>query len=172
MTKLRYRNHIRLRGYDYSDPGYYFVTICTRGWEKLFVQAIDSKYGRFEDLNVAARPWRAQKNTDVVVEKLHLISEKFNAFVDFYVVMPDHLHFILVLKEAPQGGAAIRTTKLPWIINAFKGWCTRAFGRPGWQPSFYEHVIRNEGALRRIRRYIFNNPRVEHEAIDWSKLDR
>ena len=106
MAERKYRKHTRLENYDYSKPGYYFVTVCTRDRKSLFITKVDPRFGHRTKSDVAARPWRAKKRTDIVIEKLNLISEKFPASVDFYVIVPNHLHFILVLEGAGQRSAA------------------------------------------------------------------
>ncbi|MBI4130026.1 hypothetical protein HY468_01780 [Candidatus Roizmanbacteria bacterium] len=131
---------------------------------------VSEKYGELLRNDVVAGPWPAQNelNTGIVEEKLLLLQTIFPAEIDFYCIMPDHLHFIISLEQARQGRA---TTSLAWVINAFKGWCTRATGRRIFQPNFYEHIIRDETSLGRIRRYILYNPLVKYQEIPWNKLD-
>ena len=179
MSKVRYRKHIRLKGCDYSDPGYYFVTICTRGWEKLFAPVVDPKYGRFEDSHVAAASYAAQEAESmscILVRCLRDLEGKYyeNLEIDFYCIMPDHVHLILAFqgKVFRKGAIGSRSYKLSEVVTALKAVVSRDIGRSVWQPNYYEHVIRNEHALHGIRKYILNNPSVEHEAIDWGKLDR
>jgi len=201
MEKLR--KNLRIKGYDYSQNGYYFVTICTDYRRQMFEPRISSKY-----TNVVSRPWRENKiitknvvagpwpakfkeNTEIVESKILNIEKKFSAEVDFYCIMPDHIHMIIIIKDcsclplgrslplastrqgrattnmveahrgqrARQGRAT--TTSLSWIVNAFKGWCTREFKNKIWQPNYYEHIIRSEKELEKIREYIENNPEKE-----------
>lgn len=65
--------------------------------------------------------------------------------------------------------ASQKNASLSWIINAFKGWCTRSFGKKIFQPNYYEHIIWNETALDKIRKYIDNNP--YKEIFDWNKIE-
>ena len=176
MSKLRYRKHIRLKGYDYSDPGYYFVTVCTKGWEKLFAVRVSEKFGSLLDRSVAATHASPiqHRNTDVAEKCLMEIPEHYaGCKIDFYVFMENHLHFILVIGGAcPAATGDGKVFTLGNIVGSFKSAVSRLLGQRVWQPSYYEHVIRNEHALHKIRKYILNNPRVEHEAIGWGKLDR
>jgi len=171
MTDMKYRKHIRLKNYDYSSSGYYFVTICTKYGEKMFEPRLSRKYVSADHwsakLNVAASPWLAsfKFNTDIVESNILDIEKKFSVKVDFYCIMPDHIHLILFLNPEKKNS----NTKLPWIINAFKGWCTRTIGKQVFQPNYYEHVIRNEKSLDKIRRYIESNPYVEK--LNWEELD-
>lgn len=164
MNIMNYRKNIRLRNYDYSQNGYYFVTICTHMRNPIFVGAV--------------------KN--MIEQKINQIPRYYKGVdIDYNKVMPTHVHLILILNSAD--------TSLPKIINAFKSWVTRDMKRvaaasvtapsyganmaaqgaaatlPIWQPNYYEHVIRNESALNKIREYIMNNP--NQEEYDWDKLD-
>ena len=147
---MNYRKHIRLPNYDYSQNGYYFVTICTHMRRPIFVDAVKS----------------------LVEQKINQIHKYYKGVdIDYNEVMPTHVHIILILNDT--------NTSLPKIINAFKSWVTRDIKRnvaaPSyganaiWQPNYYEHVIRNESALNKIREYIINNP--DKEEYDWGKLD-
>lgn len=73
--------------------------------------------------------------------------------MDYYVVMHDHVHVILILDDC--------LFKLGEIIRRLKAVVSKKSGLKMWQPNYYEHVIRNENALRNIREYIINNPLVE-----------
>ncbi len=158
----------------------------------MFEPRIPKKYGHKLLEYVVADPWSANKeairgiattlknNTDIIEEKLLLLEKKFPIEIDFYCIMPDHIHLIIALsskcsclplasqEKSPRQGRA--TTKLCWIINAFKGWCTRAFNKSIFQPNYYEHIIRNEKALDKIRKYIEFNPDVEKP--DWDELEK
>lgn len=140
---MRYRKHIRLKDYDYSMNGYYFVTLCTKNRLPLF-ETDDAK--------------------SIISRKLEQIPKFYSGVkIDIAVVMRDHIHMILVFDGASKS--------LSYIIQAFKSWITRekAFAsRSIWQPNYYEHVIRNEAALMRIREYIQNNPSVE--GIDFDRF--
>jgi len=126
------RKHVRLKHYDYSTDGYYFVTICA--------------HRRRPILN---------KKDKIINEILHALPHRFpGVSIDYYVLMPSHIHVIFAFREA----------KIPlWeVVRAFKSLVSRKIGQNDfWQRGYYEHVIRNEKALLKIRRYIRNNPLVE-----------
>ena len=163
---MEYKKSIRLKGYDYRADGYYFVTICTNCRKKIFEPRISAKFGHKLAQYVVAGPWPAicKKYSDTVETNIKDIENKFSAEIDFYCIMPEHIHMVIIL-TARRGRAA---TNLSWIINAFKGWCTRKFGESIWQPNYYEHIIRNEKALDKVRKYIENNPVAEK--IEWSAI--
>jgi len=164
MTKNR--QSIRLKKYDYSQSGLYFVTICAQNRECLFGDIVDEKM-IFNDVgNMIEKQWNN-------------IPERFNVVVlDTFQIMPNHIHMIIhivgaTLVVAPSIRAGIKsapTTTLGNIIGAFKsltaheyimgvknnGW--KSFDKRLWQRNYYEHIIRNESDLNKIREYIKNNP--------------
>jgi len=192
-SQPKYRKHIRLKGFDYSQSHYYFVTICTKGREELFEPFVDPKYGHEIPSGVAADSQSAKDGADqgsaatrltgLVVEKLNQIPKYYPAETDFYVVMSDHIHFILVMcrvvaaesnSASSKGASRMRSykrTPLSQIIRSFKSWITREIGKQIFQPNYYEHIIRTEEALDGIRTYILRNPWIEHEDINWKQLD-
>jgi len=93
----------------------------------------------------------------LVSDKLDQIPRFFpGVSADLAVVMPDHVHVIFVFETSRKS--------LGQVIQVLKSWVTREWssGESVWQPNYYEHVIRNEAALHRIRKYIQQNPFVEH----------
>lgn len=148
------RRGMRLPNYDYAAVGGYFVTLCIQGRHNIF--------GRVEDgvmlLNRAGEMVR-----DVLCE----LSGHFEGgYLDKYVVMPNHIHFIWVnrcggvgLSEVVQWMKIVSTNR---YIRGVKesGW--PAFEGKLWQRGFYDHVIRNETDYFRIAEYIANNPLQWH----------
>ncbi|MBI5189623.1 MAG: transposase [Nitrospirae bacterium] len=120
--------NVRLPAYDYSSIGYYFVTICA-----------DQRHPILPAL------------TSTIENAICTIKDD-GASVDFHVIMPDHIHLIVVLDD-------IGVT-LGEIVRRFKARSSREAGRRLWQPNYYEHVIRTEKALEKIREYIQNNPQA------------
>ena len=132
------RKNIRLKYYDYSEEGMYFITICTRNRIKLF--------GEIETKEI--------KLTKVgkIVEKSIINLEKIynNITIDEYIVMPNHIHIIIIINEK-------NNLTISRIINQYKGRITKTIGYPIWQKLFYEHIIRNESEYYKIKQYIQNN---------------
>jgi putative transposase len=127
--------NIRLKHYDYSQDGYYFVTVCTN-YNQTYLTDIQEKIRR----NIQ------NLNTTNGVE------------IDYHVVMPTHIHMIVILNDCK--------LSLGEIIRRFKASSSREAGFKLWQPNYYEHVIRNEKALFKIREYIQNNPLKENIDFD------
>jgi putative transposase len=158
--KPRYRHVIRLKDYDYSQPGGYFITICTKNRSCLFGavesdRVILNQYGEIIQISWLALP-----------EHYH------NVQLDIFVIMPNHIHGIIFLtdvgaglKPAPTDSPRDKQHGLPEIIRAFKTFSSRQINKirnmPGssvWQRSYYEHVIRRDESLEKIREYIGTNP--------------
>ena len=151
----RYRQHIRLPDYDYSAAGYYFVTLVTLDRALVFDDV------RFRDIAEASWRWLAKRYQQVEL--------------DYFVIMPNHLHGIIALSGgAPRGGSRAAATRvaatrdhkpLGQLIGAFKTVSTKEINRmrgtPGagvWQLNYYERVVRYERELDAIRQYIVDNP--------------
>jgi REP element-mobilizing transposase RayT len=155
----------RLSGWDYTANAYYFVTICTRERSPFLGEIADgcvvmSKAGQIVD-----EEWRRTATVRPDVS------------IDEYVVMPNHVHGIIVLDRAASGLAAtpektphrgVSTSRLApgslgAIIGQFKSVCTKrirvaGIADFGWQVRFYDHIIRDDKSLDNIRQYIVNNP--------------
>ena len=165
-----HRRSIRLKGYDYTQAGAYFVTICTQDRMCLFGEITEGKM-RLNDAG------------EIVVWTWHdLPNHISNVQLDAFVVMPNHVHGIIVITDpvvvvgagsepaptepAPTEPAPTpRMHGLPEIVRQFKTFSARRIndlrgtpGTPVWQRNYYEHIIRDEGSLNRIREYILNNP--------------
>ncbi|MBO1224334.1 MAG: hypothetical protein JYX80_07880 [Candidatus Scalindua sediminis] len=161
-SPLHSRKSIRLKGYDYSQTGAYFVTICTYNRKCNLGKVINdevklNKYG-----HIVENEWI--KTADI----------RKNVELDTYVILPNHLHAIImlncrgVLQYAPtdtSGKLQSPSQTVGSIIRGFKSTVTKQINKlrntPGssvWQRNYYEHIIRNEDGLNRIREYIINNP--------------
>jgi len=193
--KKHHRRSLRLKGYDYASPGWYYVTICTHDRNFLFGEIVESQM-------------RPSRTGEIAQERWSEIPRHFpRATLDVSVVMPNHLHGIIVIGgDTPSEGTSTpaERTDTPWRVRA-----REAFGKPVpgslatllrlfkqavtvqaraharacqgvppefvgarhqnvgarhgvplqiWQDNFYEHIIRNEKELNRIREYICNNP--------------
>jgi putative transposase len=160
-----HQRSIRLQGYDYSRQGAYFVTLCTTNRECLFGEIVDGKLMLNEYGQIVNEEWL---NTALVRPSVEL---------DEYVVMPNHLHGIIVLTDTDRVGATRRvapsayppkgpiTGSIGAIIAQFKAVSTKRINRLRsvrgvrvWQRNYFEHIIRNERSLNQIREYIQNNP--------------
>lgn len=151
---LPQRKTVRLRGYDYAAPNWYFVTICVEGRRSILGEVIG------EDVKLS-RSGR-------------IVADTWNRLPDFYpsvslekfVVMPNHVHGIVVLGEVVPKPEIPHPCKrvLSEVIRGFKSMSAREINRGMrdsrslWQRGYYEHIIRDDADLARIREYIDNNP--------------
>lgn len=152
-----HRRSIRLAGYDYSRAGAYFVSIVAKNRKALFGQ-VDGGI-RLNEIGEWVATWWCE------------IPRHFpKADIDEFVVMPNHMHGIVVIFDGvgagiPDVGAGIPRPYLGQIIAYFKYQSTKQInaaretpGVPVWQRNYYEHIIRNVAELERTRQYIQSNP--------------
>lgn len=155
----RARRSIRLADHDYRQAGAYFVTICAR-----------TRAPRFGD--IVSGTVRLRRAGQIAQELWLEIPGHFsNVQLDEFVIMPDHMHGVLILlpqldlRARPRRFADSVPRSLSTIVGAYKAEVTKrvnALGSAGgesvWQRNFYEHIIRSPRALQRIRTYIRDNP--------------
>ena len=165
-----HRRSIRLKGYDYAQPGAYFVTICTQNRACLCGEIVDGAMVLSEAGRMVQTVWE------------EMPTHYAGMAIDTFVVMPNHIHGIIVLVGAapcgrpPLGqarGPAPTITigiSLPDVVRQFKTMATKRYmdgvKQQGWsrfpdhlwQRNYYEHIIRNEESLHDIRQYIADNP--------------
>lgn len=158
------RKQIRLRDYDYSSSGAYFVTICTHDRRCILS---DIAVGALHE--APAISVRLTQLGQIVDETIRSLPERYsNLTVDQYVVMPNHIHLILrieaerALREAPlreDGTRSLLAKAVGYLkMNSSKRIHEKHPGLQAWQRSYHEHVIRNEEDYRQIREYIDTNP--------------
>jgi putative transposase len=159
-ASLHHRKSTRLKGWDYSNPGIYFVTLCVQDRACLFGEIIDGKMVMTDAGRYAKKCWMDIPSHFPAVE------------LDEFVIMPNHIHRILMLRDVgannhsplqnPKKSSGTSKT-IGSVIRGFKIGVTKWFrgvvpDGVAWQRSFYDHIGRNEQELFRIRRYIRNNP--------------
>ena len=155
MTLLPNRRSIRLKGYDYSKSGLYFITVCTDERKCFFGEIKDGTMLLSMTGEIVKRCWEN-------------IPEHFpNVVLLEYVIMPNHIHGIIRITDVPIGAKDISplpehpagTSKtVGSIIRGFKIGVTKEAGYSPWQRNYYEHIIRNESSYNQIAEYIVNNP--------------
>ena len=151
------RKHPRLDNYDYSSAGAYFVTICTQNRRCVLSRIV----GR----GLAPAETDGVENTafgKIAQEQLLSLEKRYPGLgVDKYVIMPNHIHAILILK-GDAAGASPRPTIMD-IICTYKSLTTKeckkiGFSEKLFQTSFYEHIIRDQKDYEEIKTYIYENP--------------
>jgi len=140
------RKPTRIGGYDYSQNGAYFVTLCTRDRMEILSEIVG------DDAHIVP------KTCGKIAEKyIHNAPE-----VEKYVLMPDHIHMIIRLNNEnclkPEGNINHKN-KVASIVRSIKVLTTKEIGASIFQRSYYDHVIRNQQDYNEIWEYIENNPR-------------
>jgi len=153
------RKQIRLPGYNYKTPGYYFVTFCTEKRLCLFGKIINGNLLHSEAGKLVHRIFK------------NLRHFYFGVHIDTFVVMPDHIHAIIVIRQERQSPQSPLTGhSLADVIKNIKTYTTtcytkgvyqknwKPFCKRLWQRGYYEIIIRDPKSLPRIRKYIIQNP--------------
>ncbi len=146
----------RLPGYDYSQDGYYFVTICTEDKREWFG-------------NIKNDAMELNEYGQIALECWHDLPNHYkNIKLDESIIMPNHVHGIVIIESNVGDGLKPSPTRygLSEVIRGFKTFSSRRinekmkYGKKfHWQRSFYDHVIRGEKELMEIQEYIVNNPK-------------
>ena len=160
QEKSPHRKQIRLKGYDYSAGGYYFITICTQNRKNILSNVVGA-----DSISARIRLNKAGK----MINNIYLDLENQFKYIKLhdYVIMPNHIHGIIEICEradmesAPTVNEIIQTFKRYTTIEYIKGvkkGIYQSFYKRIWQRNYYEHVIRNEKEYYKIVEYIQNNP--------------
>lgn len=170
MEELPKRKKGRLTGYDYSANGSYYITVCTRDKQHILGHSVgggvlDAPYVRLSKCGAMVR--------DTLLEMDAFYDE---ITINHYVIMPNHVHFILSIcgerrpsrtpaptsESLPDHGSSRTPTptnaRLPAFLSAWKRLTNKKAGFPIWQRGYYDHVIRNEADYLRIWQYMDENP--------------
>lgn len=169
----RHRRSIRLQGYDYTQDGAYFITICAHERACSFGDIVDGVMR----LNALSKIVHEEWLKSAILRPRVMLGE--------FVVMPNHIHGVIMLTnggDTMSGRGTLQraptttvttverfgkpvSNSIPTIIRLFKSATTKRINEqrntpcaPVWQRNYYEHIVRNDGDLRRIREYIVNNP--------------
>ena len=137
--ELQQRKPNRLRNFDYSQNGYYFITVCTTQKQKILCQIVGD-------------------DAHIVPTKYGIIAEKFIKTIqgiDKYVIMPNHIHLIVKNENGTMWASSPTVSQK---IRSFKILVTKELQKPIFQRSFYDHIIRDEDDYLRIWEYIDTNP--------------
>jgi len=176
MNKYPKRKLTRLKQYNYSQPGYYYVTICTYNRNLLFGK-ISNTYKESVGSQHAVTDTIPDKIPKIKINQYgKIVCEEWkntqclrnNVELDQFMIMPNHIHGIIILNDtgaarcAPTG---LVSGSLSAIIHSFKSAVTKRINKlrqtttpPIWQRNYYDHIIRNDKSLHKIRKYIVNNP--------------
>lgn len=147
MNEIPKRKPIRIKNYNYSTPGAYFITVCINDRKPIL-------------WNVAAaicRPNLSKIGALVETAILNIPKQYPMLCVDKYCIMPDHIHMLLSI-NADTDGRQVAAPTISTVVGHMKRWVSMQIGRSIWQKSFIDRIIRNDKGYRAVWEYIENNP--------------
>ena len=171
-TNLPKRKPTRLRKFDYSAAGAYFVTICVKDRSPILSNIVVGDGAH--DVPQKPHPHIELSSVGHIVEK-HLLGSVAipGVIIDQYVIMPDHIHAIIIImnnksktdfttSRAPENGTSRAPSPtnemLPHVISVFKRFCNLEIGKNIFQRGYYDHIIRDQEDYETRRKYIYENP--------------
>lgn len=161
--KIHHRQSIRLKGYDYSQNGAYFITLCSHNRKCLFGEIINDVM-RLNKFGILVR--------DEWIQSSQIRAE---IIIGEYIIMPNHLHSIVMISSRNKldhsdrslGYAGPKSQSISSLVAGFKSSATKKINEvrnmpssPVWQRNYHEHIIRNQESLNQIREYIIHNPQT------------
>lgn len=173
MDKLPRRKNTRLKNYDYSQAGCYFITICTNNRSKVLSNIVGGGF------HAAPRTELTLIGKEVVKTIDYIEDQNLNIIFDKYIIMPNHIHLLIKLHNEQLGGHGLQGTPelipteyikvgnppLHKIVGQLKSYTNKKYNEINktkklilWQRNYYDHIIRNEEEYQEIWRYIETNP--------------
>ena len=155
-NELPKRKRNRLKNYDYSASGAYFVTVCTKDkkslfWAKNHVDSVGEAISLPPNIQLSA-------TGKIVYDAINEIPKRYPLIkLSQYVIMPNHVHLILFIPY-DNGRIISSPTSILTAIGQMKRYVSKKIGRPIWQRSFHDHIIRNKKNYEKITKYIYENP--------------
>lgn len=200
--KFPQRKNFRLKDFDYSSNNFYFVTICVKDKKQLLSKIVGDDESRLSARSVLLfhrgchrqpAPHIVPRGARTVPKKIILkpygeIAEKHilrintmyqNAYVEKYIIMPNHIHMLIFIDRYEDGianehgadfgngtmkASSPTSTDLSTVIRTFKTMVTKEIGTPIWQRSFYDEIIKSETHFQNVWNYIAYNALKEYSA--------
>ena len=152
------RKKNRLNNYNYAQDGIYFITICTRDRKKILCNIVGAGVLDCPKTKLLYHGEIADKYIKQIGDFYYNIS------IDKYVIMPDHIHLIVTVKNGRSGtpaptGEKNKNSGITEFVSTFKRYCNNEIGENIWQRSYYDHIIRDRNDYNEIWEYIENNPK-------------
>ena len=170
-NKYPERKPTRVKNYDYSSVGAYFITICTQDRKQILSEIIrknnapvseTNDYAVGEGLAPPAYSVKLKPCGEIAEEQLKNLEKRYqNVTIDDYVIMPDHIHVLIIFHK--RAGGASPSPTLTDVVCRFKSLCVRnckqKYGIDNlFQRSFFDHIIRDNCDYETRRKYIHENP--------------
>ncbi|MFP4698379.1 MAG: transposase [Eubacteriales bacterium] len=154
---MKQRKNIRLKSFNYSQTGSYFITICTYNKFQLFGEIIDTQSNTKMEMN---------NNGEIVKQAMEQLPNRFtNTKIDKYVIMPNHIHVIITLKREHQDTPLQqKRSEISKIVGYLKMNITKRIKETSkmiekvWQRGYHDRIIRNELEYKKIWEYVDTNP--------------
>ena len=171
------RKTMRLQGCNYSTPAAYFITICTEGRKRILSSVgtgVPDGPSKIKPIHPQVRLTKFGEVADKYINQLDSFYKHIS--VDYYVIMPNHVHMILVIKGTKTEisasllcgpsrtpvptdmGGDVRNSEISKFISTFKRFCNKEYGKNVWQKRSYDHIIRNSDDYYNTAKYILENP--------------
>ena len=164
MDELKKRKTPRYQSFDYNSVGVYFITICTQNRRCILSRIVGT--------GVLDCPQTKLSEFGKIADKYIKQLDSFYDYlsVESYVIMPNHIHLLLWIKESKfknddgQSGTPVPTnveksnSRCSQFVSTFKRFCNKEYGENIWQPRFYDHIIRNREDYEKHMKYIYENP--------------
>lgn len=149
------RKNMRLHGYDYGQPGGYFITFCTQGRAKIL--------GRVVGGGVLDAPYVQLSEYGAAVDRcIRDAAAQYGCLsIPSYVIMPNHVHMMVVVEACGAGSSGTPTPTnqtIPALISTIKRLSSYVSGSPLWQRGYYDHIVRGHDDYLEICAYIDTNP--------------
>ena len=175
-NELPERKPTRLKNFDYSTPGAYFITMCTKNRKCILSRVGDPVRDDVLDvpqkdvLDVPGKGVLDVPGKDVELSYYGKIADEFinkindfydNISIDIYVIMPNHIHLILRVFDNGTSETSSLTKQhsvVPQFVSTFKRFCNGKYGMNIWHRSYHDHIIRDVKDYERIYKYICENP--------------
>ena len=147
----------RIAGYDYSQSGAYFVTICTQDRKKILSKInVGTPLPGCPQKPCVELLWHGEI-ADQYIRQIDAFYAHLS--VDQYIIMPDHIHLLITIHDGhSRTGVPMRTSEIARFVGTLKRFCNKEYGENIWQSRYYDHVIRNQQDYNEIWEYIENNP--------------
>lgn len=158
-NKVQKRKEIRIKQYNYSQEGMYFITICTKNRECFLSSVIFKEKTNEAQISLLYEGAVADK----YIQSINKVYK--NICISYYVIMPNHIHLICEILEEKWSSRTPTPTNaiIPSMVSTFKRLTNKEINNKIWQRNYYEHIIRNEREYLEIIQYIQNNP------LNWNR---
>ena len=151
-TEFKKRKNLRVPQYNYSNIGYYFITICIKNRKCILSQIINTT----EKNSINLKLLQYGEISEKIIENTNKVYDNIQIYD--YVIMPNHIHFICEITKNVKNNALPQNAIIPSIVGTLKKLINKECKEKIWQRNYYEHIIRNEKEYLKILQYMQDNP--------------